>query len=366
MASKLQAYAQMADHAAHQITGSYQEWTAFLSTAGRLYKYPFPEQLMIYTQRPEATACAEWDFWNQRMRRYVRRGATGIAIIDNSGSRPFLRYVFDVADTGGGEETRPKLWKYREEYQDTVSAALEQRFDVSGNDLVEQFERIAAQLAAEYWDDHQQDILRIVDGSFLEEYDEFNIGAQFRNAAAVSIAYTLMSRCGLEPENYFEHEDFLSIFDFNTQDTITELGTAVSLGSETVLRQIEVTIKKYEREKSAERNAEHGEQSDLHPSGRLPDSQSGPAGAAGPGPWQVREDAPDVSEGASTGPVQPHDDERDPVQPPAGDRGRGEQLSGADDAAVGEGGGGHGAVESQRSDEVGGTDEHLQGTGGGS
>ncbi len=153
------------------------------------------------------------------MRRYVRRGATGIAIIDNSGSRPFLRYVFDVADTGGGEETRPKLWKYREEYQDTVSAALEQRFDVSGSDLVEQFEKIAAQLAAEYWDDHQQDILLIVDGSFLEEYDEFNIGAQFRNAAAVSIAYTLMSRCGLEPENYFEHEDFLSIFDFNTQDT---------------------------------------------------------------------------------------------------------------------------------------------------
>ena len=366
MASKLQAYAQMADHAARQITGSYQEWTAFLSTAGRLYKYPYPEQLLIHAQRPNATACAEYDFWNQRMRRYVRRGATGIAIIDNSGSRPFLRYVFDVADTGGGEETRPKLWKYREEYQDTVSAALEQRFDVSGSDLVEQFEKIAAQLAAEYWDDHQQDILRIVDGSFLEEYDEFNIGAQFRNAATVSIAYTLMSRCGLEPENYFEHEDFLSIFDFNTQDTITELGTAVSLGSETVLRQIEVTIKKYEREKSAERNAEHGEQSDLHPSGRLPDSQSGPAGAAGPGPGQVREDAPDVPEGASTGPVQPPDADRDPVQPPVGDRGRGEQPSGADDAAVGEGGGGHGAVESQRSDEVGGTDEHLQGTGGGS
>ena len=177
------------------------------------------------------------------MRRYVRRGATGIAIIDNSGSRPFLRYVFDVADTGGGEDTRPKLWKYQEEYQDTVSAALAQRFDVPGSELSEQFEKIAAQLAAEYWNEHRQDILHIVDGSFLEEYDEFNIGAQFRNAAAVSIAYTLMSRCGLEPENYFEHEDFLSIFDFNTPDTLTELGTAVSQGSEAVLRQIEVTIK---------------------------------------------------------------------------------------------------------------------------
>ena len=365
MASKLQAYAQMADHAAHQITGSYQEWTAFLATAGRLYKYPYPEQLLIHAQRPDATACAEYDFWNQRMRRYVRRGATGIAIIDNSGNRPFLRYVFDVTDTGGGEDTRPKLWKYGEEYRDTVSAALEQRFDVSGSDLSDQLEKIAAQLAGEYWNEHRQDILHIVDGSFLEEYDEFNIGAQFRNAAAVSIAYTLMSRCGLEPENYFEHEDFLSIFDFNTPDTITELGTAVSQGSETVLRQIEVTIKKYEREKSAERSAEHGEQPDLHTGGRLPDSQSGPAGTAGPGPGQVREDAPDVSEGASSGTVQPPDAEGDPVQPPVGDRGRGQQPPGADDAAVGESGGGNGAVESQRSDEVDGADEYLQGTGGG-
>jgi len=365
MASKVQAYAQLADHAAHQITGSYQEWTAFLATAGRLYKYPYPEQLLIHAQRPNATACAEYDFWNQRMRRYVRRGATGIAIIDNSGNRPFLRYVFDVSDTGGGEDTRPRLWQYREEHQDTVSAALEQRFDVSGSDLTEQFEKIAAQLAGEYWNDHQQDILRIVDGSFLEEYDEFNIGAQFRNAAAVSIAYTLMSRCGLEPENYFEHEDFLSIFDFNTPDTITELGTAVSQGSEAVLRQIEVTIKKYEREKAAERNAEHGEQSDLHPSGGLPDPQSGPAGTAGQGPGQVRENAADVSEGESSGPVQPPDAGRDPVQPPVGDRGRGEQPSGTDDAPVGGGGGGNGAVESQRSDEMGGTDELLQGPGGG-
>ena len=365
MASKLQAYAQMADHAAHQITGSYQEWTAFLSTAGRLYKYPYPEQLLIHAQRPNATACAEYDFWNQRMRRYVRRGAKGIALIENSGGRPFLRYVFDVADTGGGEDTRPKLWRYQNEYQNVVSSALKQRYDVSGSDLAEQFEKIAAQLAGEYWNDHRQDILRIVDGSFLEEYDEFNIGTQFRNAAAVSIAYTLMSRCGLKPESYFEHEDFLSIFDFNTPDTITELGTAVSQGSETVLRQIEITIKKYEREKTAGRSMEYGEQSDLHPSGRLPDSQSGPAGAAGPRPGQIRENAPDVPEGAPSRAVQPPDTERDAVQPLSGDRGHGQQPSGADDAAVGEGGGGHGAVESQRSDEVGGADEHLQGTGGG-
>lgn len=228
MPDKLQAYEQMSSDTAVRITSSYLEWTGFLGAVGTLYKYPYSEQLLIYAQRPNATACAEYDFWNQRMRRYVRRGAKGIAVIDNSGARPFLRYVFDVTDTGGGEDTRPKLWQYRKEYRETVTAALEQRFAVSGGDIAEQFEKIAARLAGEYWEEHQRDILDIVDGSFLEEYDAFNIGAQFLSAAAVSIAYAVMSRCGLNPETHFAHEDFLSIFDFNTPDTIMEPGTAVS------------------------------------------------------------------------------------------------------------------------------------------
>ena len=297
----------------------------------------------------------------------MRRGAVGIAIIDNSGSKPFLRYVFDVDDTGGEPETRPRLWEYGEEHAGAVSAALEQRFDAPAGDgsLPEQLEQIASQLAAEYWDEHQKDILDIVDGSFLGEYAEFSIGAQFRSAAAVSMAYVLMSRCGLEAENYFTHEDFLNVFDFNTPDTLTELGTAVSQGSEAVLRQIEVTIKKYEREKSAERSADHGEHSDL-PAGRgRPASQPDPGGAAEPRPGQVREDAPDVSEGVPSGDVQPPDAERDAVQPPAGDRGRGQPPVGADDAGAGENGGGNGTVEGQRPDEVGGADEHLQSPGGG-
>ena len=164
------------------------------------------------------------------MGRYVRRGSTGIGIIDISGGRPVLRYVYDVADTGGGPETRPKLWQYRAEHTGAVSAALEQRFDVPAGDdgLPEQLEQIASRFAAEYWNEHQKDILGIVDGSFLEEYDDFNIGAQFRSAAAVSMTYVLMSRCGLETEHYFSHEDFLNVFDFNTPNTLTELGTAVS------------------------------------------------------------------------------------------------------------------------------------------
>ena len=323
---------------------------------------------MIYTQRPEATACAEWDFWNQRMRRYIRRGSRGIALIDNSRGKPTLRYVFDVADTDQKDEKglNPNLWKYREEHHDAVTAALEERFEVSGADgLTDQLGQIAAQLAGEYWTDHQYDLLHIVDGSFLEEYDELNTEMAFRSAATVSIAYTLMSRCGLEPENYFQHEDFLSIFDFNTRNAVTALGMAVSQSSEQVLRQIERTVKQYERTKGAERSTEHEERADLHPGGGLPVSQHGPAGAAGPGPGQVREDVPAVLEGTPPGAVGDHGNGRDPVQPLSGDRGHGQQPSGGHDAPAGEGGGGHGAAESPRPDEVGGPDEQLQGPGGG-
>lgn len=168
MPSKVQLYAQMADRTAEQITGSYQKWTAFLTTAARLYKYPYNEQLMIFAQRPEATACAEYDLWNKQMRRYVRRGSKGIALVDTSSDQPKLRYVFDVSDTSGGENSRrPYLWEYRQEHREVVSAALEQRFDVSGeNGLADQMERVAAQLVDEYWHDNRRDIVGIVDGSF--------------------------------------------------------------------------------------------------------------------------------------------------------------------------------------------------------
>ena len=116
MPSKVQLYAQMADRTAEQITGSYQKWTAFLTTAARLYKYPYNEQLMIFAQRPEATACAEYDLWNKQMRRYVRRGSKGIALVDNSREKPRLRYVFDISDTGLRKNSRhPFLWELRPE-----------------------------------------------------------------------------------------------------------------------------------------------------------------------------------------------------------------------------------------------------------
>ncbi len=367
MPNKLQAYAEQAERTARQITGSHLAWTAFLTTAARLYKYPYNEQLMIYMQRPEATACAEYDFWNEKMGRYVRRGSTGIALIDASGYKPRLKYVFDVSDTGGKENARRvNLWELKDAHTDSVSAMLERNYSVSGkNGLAEQFESVASQLAAEYWRDHSRDILGIVADSYLEEYDDYNIEVAFKNAAAVSITYSLMSRCGMQPEDHFEHEDFFNIFDFNTPRTVAALGTAVSEINEQVLRQIEVTIRNYEREHSAERTAEHGEQPDLHDERRLHDPRPEDRGA-GAAPRQVRADAPEVPEGASAHPLEPDDLGGSPVPAPAGDRAGGAEPLRADDAGAGIGGRSDGSSESPRPNEMGGPDERLQGAGGGS
>ena len=366
MLTKAEQYAQMADQVARQLTGSWQEWAGFLTTAARLYKYPFHEQLMIYAQRPDATACAEYDLWNNRMGRYVRRGSKGIALVDDSGDRPRLRYVFDISDTGTREHSRtPWLWTMNEEHAAPVMAMLEGNYGVGGEELPQQLADVAAGLAEEYWTDHRQDILYIVDGSFLEEYDEENIGMQFKSAATVSITYALMSRCGLEPEQYFSHEDFMAIFDFNTPVTVGALGTAVSQINQQVLRQIGVTIQNYERAKSAERSATHGEQPDLHEERRLPDPRPEAVRTAGEAPGQVRQDEESVPEGTPAHPLQPAADEREAVPASSGDRRDREQPSGADDAPAGRVGGRDGGTESPRPDGLGGSDEHLQGPGGG-
>ena len=368
MPSKLQTYMQMADEAQRQITGSYRGWTGFLTTAARLYKYPYAEQVMIHAQRPDATACAEYDFWNEKMGRYVRRGSKGIALIDSSGERPRLRYVFDVSDTGGREFPKSRyLWEYREEHADAVSAMLESRYGVDGKGgFPDQLERIASQLAEEYWRDYKRDILAIVDDSFLYGYDEFNVGAAFQSAAAVSIAYSLMSRCGLEADDRFEHEDFLSIFDFNTPEAAAELGTAVSRINGEVLRQIEVTVKNYEREKLAERSHSH-DRTDLHQERGLPDSRPDAERDAGgrETPGQVRETAQELPSGAQTGAVQPSGAVGEAVPASAGDRRDGESEAGADDAGADEVGGRDGGAESPRPDEMGGADEQPESAGGG-
>ena len=364
MPTKAELYAQMADKVATQLTGSWQEWAGFLTTASRLYKYPFHEQLMIYAQRPDATACAEYDLWNEKMGRYVRRGSKGIALVDDSGDRPRLRYVFDISDTGTREHSRtPWLWQLEERHLDSVQAMLERTYDVSGDDLAGQLTEVAGKLAEEYWTEHQQDFFYIVDGSFLEEYDEYNIGVQFKAAATVSITYALMSRCGLEPERYFDHEDFMAIFDFNTPSTIGALGTAVSQINQQVLRQIGVTVRNAEREANQERSKQDEQSHDLYPERRLSDSRPEAEPAAGETPGQVRQDEENLPEGTPSHPLQPDVAEREAVPAPSGDRRDRPEQTGADDAPAGEGSGSHRGTESQRSHEVGGADEHLQSTG---
>ena len=369
MSTKLQFYSAFAERTARQITGSYRSWTAFLATAARLYKYPYNEQLMIYAQRPNATACAEYDFWKDRMGRYVQRGSTGIALIDTSGYQPRLRYVFDVADTAPRDAARSfTLWEMRAEHEAKVCSMLTEQYDVpQDGGIIAQFERVADKLALEYWTEQKRDICDIVADSFLNGYDEDNIRMAFKTAASTSITYALMARCGFSPDGYFEPEDFMPVFDFNTPAAVSVLGTAVSEISQRVLRQIEITVKRHERERRAERTEEHGEQPDLQDQRRISDPRPEPAReSAEPAAWQTRTDAADVSPGASPDPLESDDPDGNAFSAPAGDRRSGEPEVGADDAGADDVGRSDGSAESSRPIEVGRSDEHLQGASRGS
>ena len=367
MASTLQQYHQLADHMATQITGSYQSWTDFLTTAARLYKYPYHEQLMIYAQRPDATACAEYDLWNNRMGRYIRRGAKGIALIDHSGDAPKLKYVFDVADTRStGRSRSPYLWEYRPEHEKVVSNALGQQYSIQYNgDFADQLEQISSVKVTEYFLAHEQDLLGIVDGSYLERYHDYDKGVAFLNAATVSTTYMLLSRCGLAENAHFGPEDFMPVFDFNTPQTVDALGSAISGISEEILRTIEVTIKKYEREKLSERSQDN-ERTDLHTQRGLLDSQSEPVPPGEQTSGQVRTDAESIPSGAAPGAVEPADSLGEAVPPSAGDRRNGEQPLRADDSGTDAVGGRDGGAESQRPHEMGGADEQPESSGRGS
>ena len=369
MPSKLQFYSEFAERTARQITGSYRSWTAFLATAARLYKYPYNEQLMIYAQRPDATACAEYDFWKDRMGRYVQRGSTGIALIDTSGYQPRLRYVFDVADTAPRDAARNfTLWEMRTEHEAKVCSMLTEQYDVPADEgIIAQFERVADKLALEYWTEQKRDICDIIADSFLSGYDEDNIRMAFKTAASTSITYALMARCGFSPDGYFEPEDFMPVFDFNTPAAVSVLGTAVSEISQRVLRQIEITVKRHERERRAERTEEHGEQPDLQDQRRISDPRPEPAReSAEPAAWQIRTDAANVSPGASPDSLESDDSVGNAVSAPAGDRRSGEPEVEADDAGADDVGRRDGSAESSRPIEVDRSDEHLQGASRGS
>ena len=340
MGIKARRYADILAGAPEYVTGRQDEWKAFLTTAARNYKYPYYDQLMIYLQRPEATACAEYDFWFDTMHRYVKRGAKGIALVDNEGDSPKLRYVFDVADTGARSNSRPVwLWQMKEEYQNPVMAALEHAYGVSGENLSleAQLEQVAGRLAADYWMNYGRQISGIVADSFLEGYDEFNIGAAFRKAAQASIAYTLSVRCTEEAENQFEPEDFRDVADFNTRQTAAALGTAVSSISREVFREIERAIRDYERTKAQERSQDYEERNNIQTGRRLSASGDRVERDDGEAFGQIRENAQSVSEGEQSDTVQRSGADGAAVSPSSGDRRDSTpEIGAADEGASGE------------------------------
>ena len=340
MGIKARRYADILAGAPEYVTGRQEEWKAFLATAARNYKYPYYDQLMIYLQRPEATACAEYDFWFDTMHRYVKRGAKGIALVDNEGDLPRLWYVFDVADTGSRSNSRPVwLWQMKEEYRNPVMAALERAYGVSGENLSleAQLEQVAGRLAADYWMDYGRQISGIVADSFLEEYDEFNIGIAFRKAVQASIVYTLSVRCAEDTENQFEPEDFRDVSDFNTRQTAAALGTAVSSLSGEVFREIERAIRDYERTKAQERSQNYEERNNIQAGRGLSSSGDRAERDDREASGQIREDAQGISEGEQSDTVQRSGADRAAVSPSSGDRRDSAPEAGtADEGASGE------------------------------
>ena len=315
MPSKTEDYLALAQRTANGLTRYWESWTDYLTTASRLYKYPFADQLMIYAQRPDATACAEFDIWRNRMNRYVRRGSKGIALLDESSGFPRLHYVFDVSDTGVRRNSRdPEVWQLGPDLVQPVSEMLAATYGISGERVSQQLADIAGKLVADYWDNNGEDIRAIVDGSLLMDYDEAGVEMQFKSAAAISVTYTLLERCGFEPAGWFDKDDFQAIHDFSTPDSVYALGAAVSDMSREVLRNIERTVKTTIRRRNAKRSQYEYEQQERDLLDRRglpapePDLESAPEAAE-----PVRQAAPDVPDGAAPGGVQHDAAERDPV-----------------------------------------------------
>ena len=364
MPSKTEEYLALAQRTANGLTRYWEHWTDYLTTASRLYKYSFADQLMIYAQRPDATACASFDIWNNRMNRYVRRGSKGIALLDQSSSVPRLHYVFDVSDTGVRRNSRdPEVWQLNDDLFQPVSEMLAREYGIHHERLSQQIADIAGKLAESYWDNNSSDILGIVDGSFLMDYDEAGQELQFKSAAAISIMYTILERCGFEPEGYFDRDDFQAIYDFSTPDAVYALGAAVSDCSRDVLRNIERTVKTTIRRRNVERSQhEYDEQErDLLDRRGLPAPEPDlepAAEAAGP----VRTDTPDVPDGESPGAVQLDAADREAASAPAGSGAGSGEPEAADDDRTAEAEPSPG--QSEEPTDVGATHEQPESTGG--
>ena len=356
-------------------------WTAFLRSACRNYKLPFEEQVLVHAQRPDATAVLEIERWNRQFGRWVNKGATGIAVFDRDyPGRTRLKYYFDISDTHESRLSRPvPLWQVPAEQEPDVIEALENRFgalDDKGT-LEEAIVSAMENAAADNMTDYLDDLQNCRDNSLLEELDELNLSVLYRRLLENSTAYMLMCRCGLEPDEYFDPEDFSEMFNFNTPETLNALGVATRDIAESGLSAIALTVRSRQKQirtvappaetaypiheqtnPQAERSEKHGH--DLHDEGRLPAAGSAAAAGAGDGPWEIRPAAPEVSERTPEGAVHESADIGQAERASGGDRPDGAAARGTDGDGDGSGRGRDGGAESRRPDEMGGADEQSE------
>ena len=380
------------------ITMAYQEtaqklsdnpgnWISFLQTAANNYKYNFDDQVLIHAQRPDATACAPIELWNERFGRWVNKGAHGIALIDDKNGHLYLHYVFDVGDTNSRSGNEVKLWKAERRYNEDVIEALEARFgELADKTYIERAVLSAADNAvSDNMTDYLSELMNVRDGSYLDELDDLNVEALFKRCLVSSVAYTMMLRCGIDPEGYFDIEDFRDVVNFNSLDCITRFGAASSDITEMGLREIEQTVIGLQKaEKRANRTfanvpnteypiatekvkerTDNNYDADLQNAGRLSDSGADAPDTAGGNARQVRNASSEVSDEPSEGAVYQPESVGQANGAPDSNRAVGNESNGTVNRADEESTGRDGNAESNRPNGVGGHDEQHQTFGGG-
>ena len=359
------------------------EWQAFLAAACRNYRLTFDEQLLVYAQRPDATAVLEIERWNRQFGRWVNRGANGIAVFDGEhNGRPRLKYYFDISDTHEARFPRPvPLWTVREEYAPDIIETLENSFGELEHreDLGEALLSAAKNAVEDNMPDYLSELKTLTEGSFLEELDELNLEVEYRRVVQNSIGYMLLVRCGIDPSGYFEGMDFRDVTDFNTPQTLNALGVATGGISQMCLSAISRTVLALQRQPQKENRTFEPQQKNqyavteqentqpersfeydrdhLHQAGRLQSAEPSAAPGGAGSPWEIRIASEEIPQGAPQGDVHQPADQRQAEQPSGGDPADRPAPDGADRGADGQGSGRDGGTEGQRPDEMGANDE---------
>ena len=387
MAAKYQLITELYQRTGKTVTRNPQAWQGFLSSACRNYKCRFDEQLLIYAQRPDAIAVTTIEVWNKLFKRWVNKDSKGIAVFDTKGRRNTLKYYFDVSDTHEGYYgSRPvPIWQVNERYEQAVTERLSDRFgEVESSSLAEVLMETARNAVEDNLQDYTAQLKDYIEGSFLEGLDDYNIEVMYRELAANSVAYMLMTRCGIDAAEYFDREDFGAIVNFNTPQTLNAIGIATSDIAEMALREISLAIRnvqiaekgqnrtfapkpqsRYDSGRTQPERSENNERNHLHQTGRLSYSRPNITDRARNSAWQIRTDAQGLSGEAQEGDLpQPADIGRT-ERTPAPDRADGVTAVRASDEAALQGTGRDGGTERESTDAVGaGNERHPQPSGG--